>query len=680
MMPGWREEVAPSQKDSVFWHAVWRSAGRPPRGELYNVMRTTRARYHTAIRRVRRAADQIKAQKLFEASMLGSKDLISELKKHHGGKYSPVLPENVAGANGEEEICSKFRSVYRDLYNSADTSKEMEVIKERVETKITADSSHEVTKVTGSVVKLAAVSMKKSKGDVTGSYSSDALRNAPDKFYDHLAAMFRSWLNHGTVTRSLLACAFLPLLKNTLKDPAQTKSYRAIAGSSLLLKLFDKVILILWGDQLSSGSLQMGYKKNSSTAQCSYVMSETITYFLNNGTNPIMVALDMSSAFDKCKFDVMFTKIEARLPAVIVRALIFIYQQQYAWVRWGNTSKSDIFKISNGTRQGSVLSPALFSVYVQDLLDELQNLGVGCYIGNTFLGAIAWADDFLLLAPNRAAMQQMLDLAANFGQRNNLEFSCDPDPAKTKSKAIYMIGKKTRLPKPAGLQLYGKSLPWVAHATHLGHEFHEDGTMTMDAKMKKGSYIGKSLEVLDSYSFAAPTEVLGAVKLFAADLYGGMLWRLDSPEVEQVGRCWNTTVKDAWGLSRATHTYIVRCLSSPHSSLMEDLLARWVKSFQSCLSSPSPEVCIVARIAAGDLRTTTGTNNRIITSLGLDPRTASPAEVRLKFRESQPEETEEQMAKLGLLLELLERRGMEHTMGEEQDGEVNDLIDFICTQ
>ena len=70
----------------------------------------------------------------------------------------------------------------------------------------------------------------------------------------------------------------------------------------------------------------MGYKKCSSTAQCSYVMVETISYFLNNGSNPIMVALDMSSAFDKCRFDVMFTKLEARLPAVLVRVLIFIYQ------------------------------------------------------------------------------------------------------------------------------------------------------------------------------------------------------------------------------------------------------------------------------------------------------------------------------------------------------------------
>ena len=680
LMPGWKEEVAPAQKDSVFWHAVWRSAGRPSGGELYNVMRSTRAKYHTAIRRVRRAADQIKAQKLFEASLDGGVNLINEMKKSHGGKHSPELPENVAGANGPEEVCEKFRTVYSELYNSAESSDKMNIIKKRVEEGISDGSTHEVEKITSKVVKLAAASMKKGKGDVSGSYASDAIRNAPDILYDHLALVFRSWLSHGTVTRSLLACAFMPLLKSSLKNPSDTKSYRAIAGSSLWLKLFDKVILIVWGHLLTSGSLQMGYKRGSSTAQCSYVMMETITYFLNHGSNPLMVALDMSSAFDKCKFSVMFMKLEARLPTVVLRALIFIYEQQYAWVKWGNSQKSSIFQISNGTRQGSVLSPALFSVYVQDLLDELQNLGVGCYVGNTFLGAIAWADDFLLLAPNRAAMQIMLDVAADFGVRNNLEFSCDPDPVKTKSKAIYMVGKKTDLEKPMNLQLYGKPLPWVAHATHLGHEFHEDGTMSMDSRMKRGSFIGRSLEVREAFSFAAPTQVLGAVKLFASDLYGGMLWRLDDEPALQVTRCWHTCVKDVWGVSRATHTATVRWLSSPHTSLREDLLARWVKYFQSCLRSASLEVSTIARIAAGDLRTTTGANNQIIRDLGLDPSSTSPAEVRLKVRESQPEESEEQMARLGLLLELLERRGEVYTQGGEQEDEINEIIDFLCTK
>ena len=74
-------------------------------------MKRTRSRYHAAIRKVRRAAEQMKAQKLLEASLLGGSDLMNELKKARGGKHTTDLPENVAGANGEEEICEKFRSV-----------------------------------------------------------------------------------------------------------------------------------------------------------------------------------------------------------------------------------------------------------------------------------------------------------------------------------------------------------------------------------------------------------------------------------------------------------------------------------------------------------------------------------------------------------------------------------------
>ena len=94
-------------------------------------------------------------------------------------------------------------------------------------------------------MKKAACKMKSNKSDVSGSFVSDALLHAPDIVFELLALVYRSWLVHGTVTLSLLACAFLPLLKNALKDPADTNSYRAIAGSSLLLKLFDQCVLLV---------------------------------------------------------------------------------------------------------------------------------------------------------------------------------------------------------------------------------------------------------------------------------------------------------------------------------------------------------------------------------------------------------------------------------------------------
>ena len=159
-------------------------------------------------------------------------------------------------------------------------------------------------------------------------------------------------------------------------------------------------------------------------------------------------------------------------------------------------------------------------------------------------------------------------------------------------------------------------------------------------------------------------------------MYGAMLWRLDSEPALKFTRCWNTCVKNVWGLSRATHTATVRWLASPHTSLREDLLARWVKFFQSLLSSSSPEVATIARVAAGDLRTTTGAKNYMITKLGLSASTATPAEVREKLRQSEPEESKEEMARLGLLLE---QRGASFYAGEEKDNDLNKIIDYLCT-
>ena len=63
---------------------------------------------------------------------------------------------------------------------------------------------------------------------------------------------------------------------------------------------------------------------------------------------------------------------------------------------------------------------------------------------------------------------------------------------------------------------------------HLGHEFHEDGTMDADTNIRRGIFIGRCLEVQESLSFAATLDVLGAIKLYCGDLYGGMLTCLDS--------------------------------------------------------------------------------------------------------------------------------------------------------
>ena len=137
--------------------------------------------------------------------------------------------------------------------------------------------------------------------------------------------------------------------------------------------------------------------------------------YTRNGSNPIMTLLDCSKAFDMCRYSTLFTKLlEKGLPAVVVRTIIAVYEKQYAWVRWGK-ARSEMFPIVNGTRQGSVLSPALFAIYMDEILVTLRNLGVGCYVGDIFMGGMGYADDLVLLSPSRTAMQIMLQACEKFG-------------------------------------------------------------------------------------------------------------------------------------------------------------------------------------------------------------------------------------------------------------------------
>ena len=193
-----------------------------------------------------------------------------------------------------------------------------------------SDTVGEVGRITAVKVKEAVAQLKPQKADDSGSFTSDALLQAPDIVFEHLASIFRSWLFHGTVTRSLLACPFLPLLKSSLKDPEDAGSYRANAGSSLILKLFEKVLLLVWGLVLGTDSLQFGFKANTSTTQCSWMVQEVIGHYLRHGTNPIITVLDCSKAFDACRFSNIFTKLlDTGMPPVVVRAFMHMYQQQY---------------------------------------------------------------------------------------------------------------------------------------------------------------------------------------------------------------------------------------------------------------------------------------------------------------------------------------------------------------
>jgi hypothetical protein len=76
-------------------------------------------------------------------------------------------------------------------------------------------------------------------------------------------------------------------------------------------------------------------------------------------------------------------------------------------VKWG-TAVSFKFNVSNGVRQGGVLSPTLFTLYMDDLNERLNATIVGCHIADKCVNNLWYADDAALLSPSVRSMNTLL--------------------------------------------------------------------------------------------------------------------------------------------------------------------------------------------------------------------------------------------------------------------------------
>ena len=136
---------------------------------------------------------------------------------------------------------------------------------------------------------------------------------------------------------------------------------------------------------------------------CTFMVNETISCYVNNGSTVHVLLLDATKAFDIVDYCLLFQKLTDKgMCSLVVRRLLHMHTNQKLQVRW-NYVMSNRFNVQNGVHQGGVMSPLLFGVYMDGLLDKIKHLGIGCYIGQHFCGA---ADDIILLCPNSLMAQK----------------------------------------------------------------------------------------------------------------------------------------------------------------------------------------------------------------------------------------------------------------------------------
>ena len=229
------------------------------------------------------------------------------------------------------------------------------------------------------------------------------------------------------------------------------------------------------------------------------------------------------------------------------------------------------------------------------------------------MGILGYADDLLLLAPSRDALQEMITNCSILAKELNLTFSTHDDPRKSKTKCMAFLNKERNL---TNMRQNGKELPWVKSAKHLGCKVatEEGGNLRSDLMEKRAVYINKVNELTQEFHYAHPTTKVRINNIFNSYFYGSCLWNLFGNEAIRLEKTWNVSHRIMLGLPRESDRYFIEPLSST-KHIRFALMERYIKFAKSMEMSEKMILRKAFRSVKRDCRSTTGENLRNIMKL-----------------------------------------------------------------
>ena len=210
---------------------------------------------------------------------------------------------------------------------------------------------------------------------------------------------------------------------------------------------------------------------------CTIFYQEIVDHYLRNRSPVFVCFLDARKAFDRVNHWTLFRKLLRRgVDTGIVQLLMTWYEWQKFYVLWGS-SLSEGFSVTNGVRQGGMLSPYLFNAYTDDLSKSLNMSGVGChYLGS--INHLCYADDMVLLSPTPEGLQKMLDICTYYANSHDILFH----PKKSVCMAICPnLFKNMILPD---ISLCGSVLSYVDSYKYLGFHISNASSKSDDLELR----------------------------------------------------------------------------------------------------------------------------------------------------------------------------------------------------
>ncbi len=245
--------------------------------------------------------------------------------------------------------------------------------------------------------------------------------------------------------------------------------YRGITLLATIGKLFCRCLQNRMAAAVALHEGQSGFRAGRECADNLFVLSGIINQRKAEGRLTYAFFLDVKKAFDSVWHDGMWSKLwDKGVRGRVWDTVRNMYSKMRSRVRVNGVTSSD-FPVLRGTAQGCTLSPLLFNIFIDGLLDAVDAAGLGALIGALRLPGLMFADDFCGTTDDDDKLQRLIDVVYDYLQEWGLQANV--------SKSAVVVFGGSRAPRPTRTWTWGNAaIPLKTEYKYLGIILHSDGS------------------------------------------------------------------------------------------------------------------------------------------------------------------------------------------------------------
>ena len=262
----------------------------------------------------------------------------------------------------------------------------------------------------------------------------------------------------------------IPIFKKGSKK--NTSNYRGISLLCSMSKLLTKIISEKLSQTIKTSEEQQGFRRNRSTVDAIFVLRQLVEKAIEFDRPLFLCFVDLKQAFDRVQLNHVVNILKHQeIDSRIVEVIRKLNTQNSTFIKIQNTLSEQV-QISKGIRQGDSLSPTLFNLIMDQIIQQVKNKNLGYQMHNTKFNILCYADDAVLMADNENDLQRLLLQFQKTAQTFNMEIH-------TEKTCAMVISKEAVRCK---LAVYNKPIKQVSAFKYLGIDISNNRNLTQEVR------------------------------------------------------------------------------------------------------------------------------------------------------------------------------------------------------